>query len=157
MALNEAIIEEVLNSIQKPQSQQRTSLENVKDYLTKLGTEYLTSLTKQERLALLRLNISIATRFNDTAQHYYQAGPGTLQAILSEYLNDIHDTNILMFPDPTEAAGQFLALVRGNHHLQALLNDDYEISPETISSYITSVVTLFIKAHQSSTSPTSAG
>ncbi len=148
MALNDSIIEEVLNSIQKPQTQHAPTLETVRSYLTKLGTEYLTSLTQYERLALLRLNISIATRFNNAATNFYKAGPGTMLSMLSDYLNDVDESNVLEFSNPTEAAGQFLALIRGNHHLQALLNDDYQISSETITNYVTSVVTLFINAHQ---------
>ena len=147
-ALNEAILEDVISSLKIPQTEPTLTLEGVRCYLTKLGTEYLTALTKEERLSLVRLNISIATRFNEAAKNFFNKGPGALQNILSSYFDQIAANNILSIPNSKEAAGQFLSLVRGNHHLRALLDEEYKIAPEAIPTYVDNAVTLFINGHQ---------
>lgn len=148
LALNDNIIQELIKKIALSNTLKTRSLEELKRNLYELGKNYLISLTQGHPLSLFRLNLSIATRFQDAAKSYYNLGTHTFQDILSQLFKDVHEANILDIPDTNIAADQFMAMIRGNFHLKALMDIDFQPSSEEISDYVESSVNLFIAGYQ---------
>ena len=147
LALNDRIIKSLIQKIAQSRTLKTGSLEELKQILFELGKDYLTSLTQGHPLSLFRLNLSIATRFKAASMNYYNSGPNAFQDILSHFFNDVHEANLLHIPDTDIAANQFMAMVRGNFHIQALMDVDFQPSSETISDYVESSVNLFVAGY----------
>ncbi len=151
LALNDRIIQDLIKKIALSRTLKTGSLEELKQNLFELGKDYLTSLTQGHPLSLFRLNLSIATRFMDASKNYYNSGPKAFQDILSHFFKEVHEANILNIPDTDIAADQFMAMVRGNFHIQALMDIDFQPSSEAISKYVESSVNLFIAGYRTNT------
>ena len=148
LALNDRIIQDLMQKLVGSRAFKTRSLEELKHNLFELGKDYLTCLTQGHPLSLFRLNLSIATRFKDASLNYYNSGPNALQVFLSQFFKDVDEANILNIPDANIAADQFMAMVRGNFHIKALMDIDFHPSSEAICDYVESSVNLFIAGHQ---------
>ena len=147
LALNDSIIQNLMQKLVGSRVLKPRSLEELKQNLFELGKDYLTCLTEGHPLSLFRLNLSIATRFKDASINYYHSGPNALQIFLSQFFKDVDEANILDIPDSNIAADQFMALVRGNYHIKALMDIDFQPSSEAISGYVENSVHLFIAGY----------
>ncbi len=147
LALNDNVIRALIKKIAPSSTGNTDSLEELKQNLYELGKDYLTSLTQGHPLSLFRLNLSIATRFKDASKNYYNLGPNAFQDILSQFFQDVHEANILHIPDTNIAADQFMGMIRGNFHIKALMDIDFQPSSEAISDYVESSVNLFIAGY----------
>jgi len=151
LALNDCIIKDLINKIAQSRTLKTGSLEELKQNLFELGKDYLTSLTEGHPLSLFRLNLSIATRFKDASKNYYSSGPKAFQDILSQFFKEVHEANILNIPDTDIAADQFMAMIRGNFHIQALMDIDFQPNSEAISNYVENSVNLFVDGYRANT------
>ncbi|GAB5468400.1 MAG: TetR/AcrR family transcriptional regulator [Rhodospirillales bacterium] len=89
--------------------------------LTAIGSGYLNTLLSPDGLALYRAMVSEAPHFPDLAQSFFARGPGRASGALAGVLRDEAEQGRLKIEDPQLAAEQFLALVRGDLHLAAVL------------------------------------
>ena len=151
LALNDSIVKDLIDKIAHSRTLEIRSLEELQQSLFELGKNYLTNLTQGHPLSLFRLNLSIATRFKDASKNYYDSGPKAFQDILSQFFKEVHEANILNIPDTDIAADQFMAMVRGNFHIQALMDIDFQPNSEAISNYVENSVNLFVAGYRANT------
>lgn len=144
LAFNQSMALQILTAITQTKTMDASTIEHVQDNLLKIGNDYLNNILSKERLELLRLNISIASRFKDASIDFYLSGPDVFINILTKYFDEINQNNILTIPNTKFAAEQFASMMRGANHLRALLDVDYECSQESINTYVEHSVNLFI-------------
>ena len=110
--------------------------DGVDSLLKHVGRQYLTLLSDVDVIRMFRLMASEVETHPDTVRSFYETGPlsttRNVAAILSEHLPDASDDNGLA----QQAATEFLALVRGEYHMQLLLGTRDSISDEEMSTHL---------------------
>ena len=148
IALNESMISNILVSISIIQDDTQQTLETLNTNLTNLGMNYLSNLLKEENRALFRLNVSIAHRFKLAATEFYVHGPAKVHTLLNNYFEKLNHSQLLNIPNTNIAAAEFMAAVRGNIHIEALLDVDYIPTQEEIAQNVNSAVNMFINGYK---------
>lgn len=146
--LSNFLCSEVIGSVKIPPLPQEHTPEITHKLLTQFGHSYIKNILKDEIVGLFRLNIAIVYRFEDVAHDFYKNGPQKLQNTLAEYLQEVASSNILNIKDPKLAAGQFMALIRSDVHLNAVFDKNYEICPNVIEQTIDGAVDLFMNGYR---------
>jgi len=148
LALNDAMVDGLVKKIKSLNTLNTHSIDDIRQSLMFFGNKYISALLQEHRLSLFRLNLSIATRFQDAAKNYYQFGPQTIQDSLSQFFQDAHEKKLMNIANPTFAAVQFMGLIRGNDHIHALLEIGYRPDDTELSDYVESCVTLFLNGYK---------
>jgi len=148
LALNETMIDGLIKKIKSLSTLNTHTFSDIRSSLIIFGNRYINALLQEHRLSLFRLNLSIATRFQDAAKNYYKSGPQVIQDSLSDFFKDAHEKKLLCIPNATFAASQFMALIRGNDHIHALLEIGYRPDDTVLSDYVESSVTLFLNGYK---------
>lgn len=148
LALNDVMVNKALQIISQTGNMDATSITTVQRSLERIGTNYLTNITTKDCLALFRLNLSIAARFKDAALNYYLTGPEQLNKKLTIFFTDINQAGVLNIPNSEIAAEQFSSMIRGTIYQRALLDINYEFTPEYLQEYVEQSVKLFINGHK---------
>ena len=90
--------------------------------LTVIATRYLDLVLAREAIALNRIIMAEVTRFPMLRQIFWSAGPERHRAEIESFIRRAAAAaGSLAAPNPRLAAGQFLALARGDTHLCSLL------------------------------------
>lgn len=145
-ALNDAILgEKRLELVETSKPMQASTFDEMRSCLAAFANNYLEIILHLDRLALLRLNISLANRYPKAASQFYTTGPETAVKILEKFFASLQEQKLLNIADSRFAATSFLALLRGNHQIRALLDPAYRLPEQTRTAHIDNVVTQFIK------------
>lgn len=91
------------------------------DALMKFGERFVDVVFSPGKIAMMRLIISEAAQFPDLARGYFESGPQFVRERLANYIRRAADAGKLSASDPALAASQFLGLVIGSDHLDALI------------------------------------
>ncbi|MDH2329186.1 TetR/AcrR family transcriptional regulator [Cereibacter sp. SYSU M97828] len=84
----------------------------------------------------------------DLSVQFFEQGPQRIVAKLAEAFAQLNAAETLHIPDPIIAAEQFMALIRGNMHINALLGVPAQNDPEARDAYIRSSVDLFLRGYR---------
>ncbi|GEK67900.1 TetR/AcrR family transcriptional regulator [Paracoccus denitrificans] len=114
--------------------------------LAQIAKRYLKAITAAATIQQLHLlcqprarDVRAATAFFDTGP---QAAVRQVDALLQRYC----DQGVFAIPAPRMAAEQFLAMVRGNEHMRALLDLPPGRDEQALDIYLASCVDLFMRA-----------
>jgi AcrR family transcriptional regulator len=143
-ALFKAIVAQVSDRVLSaltPQSEGK----DFKVTLVDMGTRYLEVMTSPEGIALYRAMVAEAPHFPDLANTFLRNGPYRASKHLAEYLRTYAHDNDLDMANPELAAAQFMGAVRGDAHLQAVLNGQTP-SKEDIQLIVTSASESFLSS-----------
>lgn len=151
LALNELMLDELINSIKKCGPMNNPTIDDIRETLTNFGINYVRTISEPDSVAITRLNISIAKRFKKAAQNYYFSGPRVVEKMLTDYFRRMTSTGLLKMTDCETSANLFAALVRGNDHYRTLLDAEFERDTDQVAKQIDEAVTMFLKAYSTET------
>jgi len=117
------------------------------DSLKQLGQSYLGLLLSPSALGLYRIVVAETPRFPALGQAFYAAGPELVKKRLAEYLARAGADGQLSVCDPVQAAGHFLALLRGDLQLRALFGAGPVPGRSVIAHAVAAMVQCFMTAY----------
>ncbi len=117
-----------------------------KDMLLEIGRGFINLLLSEGAIQIYRLAVGNAEQHPHLAQLFYKAGPQHAVRTVADYLARQHDLDVLNITDAQQAACQFLAMLKGDAVMQAVLNVGNQ-EPSQVDDYIKSCVALFIRAY----------
>lgn len=89
--------------------------------LTLFGRHFVSLLTRRQTLGFFRMVIAESHRFPELGRIFYESGPIRMKARLTDLMTRLDASGRLAIPDPARAAEQFVGMLKGEHHLHALL------------------------------------
>ena len=121
----------------------------LKETLGILARTYLDVVLSPSGLALYRVAIAESARFPALAHTFYRAGPQVSARLVADLLAGASQSGEVNFGDTSleAAACMFVNLVRSELQLQYLTYPDSPPSAAQIDTWVTNVVTLFMRAY----------
>jgi len=113
--------------------------------LTVIATRYLDLVLAREAIALNRIIMAEVTRFPTLRQIFWSAGPERHRAEIESFIRRAAAAGSLAAPNPRLAAGQFLALARGDTHLRSLLKYEDPTTSTARGAAVASALTTFLE------------
>ncbi len=141
--LFEAILRDHAESVLQPLCIEGVSADPESGLLA-AGERYLTSVLEPSVVAWWRAICAEAPHAPELREVFLSEEGGPIQQAVAFYLAEKVREGRLELSDPTQAAGQFLALLRGHLHLRALAGDPVQVTPQEIARQVRSAVQLFI-------------
>ena len=92
--------------------------EDLEVLLTRFGAAFLTKIYEPVSLDVHRLILSEGVRFPELGQAFFRSGPDAVVEELRATLERFQLAGQISCDDLRLAAGQFLGMVRGDHHLR---------------------------------------
>jgi TetR/AcrR family transcriptional regulator, mexJK operon transcriptional repressor len=114
--------------------------------LTTFAVNTLRFLLEERSLAIHRVVISESVRFPELGRAFYDNGPGVFRRVFGDWLAQQTAAGRLSVPDPSQAADQFIGLLRGGLYLRATLG----LTPPTeaeVDAAVSSAVAAFVRAY----------
>jgi hypothetical protein len=108
----------------------------IRDRLQQIARELLDLVLDPSSLSLSRIALGASYRFPTLGHSIYGARINKLHAVLADILEQAAKDGCLAVNDPTVAAEQFLALVRGELHLHCLYDPSFQPSRVKIERQI---------------------
>lgn len=112
--------------------------------LTELGVSIMTAATSPSAISLYKAAISESARFSAAAEAFWQHGPHQALSQICHLLEAAYTRGELQLEDCAMAARQFLAMLRGDLHLQLVFGLRGAPGAKEISSHVASVVAVFL-------------
>jgi TetR/AcrR family transcriptional regulator, mexJK operon transcriptional repressor len=106
-------------------------------------TRFLLEPTTQ---AIYRVVVAECVRFPELAQAFYESGPAHFLAFFSSWIGRQMRAGRLRAADPTLAAEQFVALVRGDIHLRISIGLPVPHDAAAIERHVGDAVDTFLRA-----------
>ena len=127
-ALFAGVVEEMCETIADPELARAMARLPLRGALETFGRRSLEWIFAPEALGLHRVVMAESRRFPELGRMFYDRGPATNVATLGAYL--ARNTNGALRPkDAERLAAEFMSLLRGYEHMQALLGLDGPLSP----------------------------
>lgn len=146
-ALFSAVVEAECRAFARTFSEVSFERRDLGDSLKRLGESYLGLLLAPSALGLYRIVVAEAPRFPALGEAFYAAGPELVRRRLTDYLRRVCADGRLSMRDPAVAAGHFLALLRGELQLRALLGVGLAPGRTAIAQKVAAVVEYFMAAY----------
>ncbi len=118
-----------------------------REMLIEIGHRFASLLTSQEVIAMFRIVMNHADQHPQISRLFYESGPLPTCNAVAGYLARQHALGNLVVTHPARAAKQLMSLLKGEYHLEYLLNLDNKPRLDEIDGYIQHSVDLFLKAH----------
>ena len=112
--------------------------------LLRIARSFLGVLAEPRVLAIFRMVVAEAARFPDLGPIFYDSGPGTTAAGVTDYLARAHRQGMICADDPALAAYQFLGMLRGDLQLRMLVGG---VDVPDIEHIAQAAVTTFLRAY----------
>ncbi len=119
-----------------------------REMLIEIGHRFAALLTSSEVIAIFRIVMNHADQHPQISRLFYESGPLPTCSAVANYLAQQHALGHLYIPHPQRAAKQLMSLLKGEYHLEYLLNLEDKPRLDEIDGYIQNSVDLFLKAHQ---------
>ena len=100
-------------------------------------------------VGIFRIAVTEANRFPELVRSFYDEGPGRTIARLAEVLEAATKRGEIETRDCALAAAHFVALIRGNFHLQVVLGIRPPPDVEEVQAFVRSAVDLFLNGFRS--------
>lgn len=126
--------------------------------LLHLGNGIMSALTSRSAVGLYKLAVSESSRFGAAANAYWEEAPQRAIEAVREVLQQAHQRGEVTVHDPALAARQFVAMLRGDIHLEILFGSRKCPGSTEIHTRVESAVDLLLcgamAADRSSLQPT---
>jgi TetR/AcrR family transcriptional repressor of mexJK operon len=116
----------------------------IRDRLHRIARELLDVVLDSSLLSLSRIALGASYRFPTLGHSIYGARTKELHAVLADIIEQAAKEGCLLVDDPTVAAEQFLALIRGELHLHCLYDPSFRPSSAKIERQIKGGIDCFI-------------
>jgi TetR/AcrR family transcriptional regulator, mexJK operon transcriptional repressor len=117
-----------------------------RDVLIALAREYY-ALMSQDGFDFMRMVMSLAGRFPETARDFYEEGPARTLAALTKWIADEVRLGRLEVADPTLTAEHFLAMILGHVQLRGLLKVGRPLPDREVERRAAYCADAFLRAH----------
>jgi TetR/AcrR family transcriptional repressor of mexJK operon len=121
--------------------------------LRAIGLGFLTLLTSPESVRLYRLVVGNAGAHPEVGRIFYETGPRTFIPRLSALLERRDAEGEIAIAEPTLAAAQFFAMLRGELHLRLALGVQAKVGRKELERYVEACVDLFLRGYAARPSP----
>ncbi len=101
-----------------------------------------------EAIALHRMMVANSGQSTHLAELFYAAGPKRTLASFERFLREAIAAGELEIKEPARAAGHFLVLLKGLHHMRQLVGCGGEMSDKERDAHIKSTVDMFLRAYR---------
>jgi len=112
--------------------------------LTELGQRLMGIYMSPTVLGIYRIAITEANRFPDLVRSFYEQGPGRITMRLAEVLEAAVQRGVIETDSCLQAADHFMAMIRGNLHLQVVLGLRPPPSEEEATKVVGSAVEIVL-------------
>lgn len=119
----------------------------VQSVLRDLAAHLMDLLLSEDAIKLHRLCIAGVDQFPEICRLFYDAGARNLLTLFSAYLERQVSAGTMNIDNCEFAAQQFLFMVKGEAHMEALLDLKDQIKVELMEEYLDSCVECFLKAY----------
>ena len=116
----------------------------IRDRLHRIARELLDVVLDSSSLSLSRIALGASYRFPTLGHSIYGARIKELHAVLADIIEQAAKEGCLLVDDPTVAAEQFLALIRGELHLHCLYDPSFRPSSAKIERQINAGIDCFM-------------
>jgi TetR/AcrR family transcriptional regulator, mexJK operon transcriptional repressor len=116
----------------------------IRDRLQRIAREFLDLILDPSILSLFRIAVGASYRFPALGHSIYGTKLKEAHAVLADIIEQAAKDGCLMVDDPTVAAEQFLALVRGELYLHGLYDPDFRPSRVKIERQIDAAIDCFM-------------
>lgn len=118
--------------------------------LLAVATAYAELLVSPPVVQVFRMVVAEAPRFPELGRAFYEGGPRLLHDRLAAYLARAVAQGRLAIADPRLAAQQFFAMMRGEHHLLAVIGLDPPgtVPPSEIADIAERATDMFLRAYR---------
>lgn len=124
---------------------QVTKSDDLRRTLTTFGESYLRTVVSGDGLSLFRAVASETPYLPELGERFLHDATNRVSRLLADYFEDQNQRDAAqLIQDPMWAAGQFLALVRGQTHFAALFGGKAP-SPKEIKTAVASSVDMFLR------------
>ncbi|MGF1529391.1 MAG: TetR/AcrR family transcriptional regulator [Candidatus Competibacterales bacterium] len=117
-----------------------------REMLLTVGQRFVRLIASPEAVAIYRLAVANAEQHPTIARLFFHAGPLPTLEALTDYLARCHGAKRLLIPEPRVAAGQFLAMVKGEHDMRRILNVE-PLDTASVEAYVARCVDVFMAAY----------
>jgi TetR/AcrR family transcriptional regulator, mexJK operon transcriptional repressor len=118
--------------------------ENVSEVLRHVAQNFVDIFLTERAVIFQRAILSVVPRLPSIGATIYETGPKALTERLAQYLAQAHDEGRLKIANPTLAATQFLAVVRGDLDIRGLLLPANPPSRAEVEAQIDAGIDLFL-------------
>lgn len=112
--------------------------------LLDIGDGLVNSMMSRSALGLYKVAVSESSRFKEVADLYWTLGPKRLIEHIRRVLEEARQRGEVYVADCALAARQFVAMLRGDLHLQIIFGMRLPPTPAEIEAHVKSVVTVFL-------------
>lgn len=116
----------------------------IRDRLHRIARELLDVVLDSSSLSLSRIALGASYRFPTLGHSIYGTRIKELHAVLADIVEQAAREGCLLVDDPTVAAEQFLALIRGELHLHCLYDPSFRPSSAKIERQINAGIDCFM-------------
>lgn len=119
----------------------------VRRQLEAIGRAFFGLITRPESIALHRLITAGTATSHKLAQLFWDSGPRLVHEDFEKFLQQEVEDGQLDIDDVPRAAGQFMALIKGELHARMLCGCSQPITPEEIDVHVRATVEFFLRAY----------
>jgi hypothetical protein len=118
--------------------------ERLDEMLLELGTAIVTAMVSPSAIGLHKAAISECARFDGAVAAYWASGPEQAIERIRNILLDARERGEIGFDDCGIAARRFLAMLRGNFHMEIVLGLRSAPGSKEVRDHVTFVVAVFL-------------
>jgi TetR/AcrR family transcriptional repressor of mexJK operon len=120
---------------------------DLREALLAVGTVYAELLVSPKGVQTFRMVVAESPRFPELGRAFYEGGPRLIREKLTAYLLRAEAQGKLALGDARLAAQQFLAMLRCEHHLRALIGLGEVAGSDDIARVVTAATDVFLRAY----------
>lgn len=139
-----AVVTEVAKNLDRAVPKVNSNGATLAESLEQYGLSYLAAALAPDTLALVRCVLAEGKRFPELADRFLELGPQKVANHLAEYLTEYAERSGLPISDPYCSAVQFIGMLRGELHFEALAGKSVDPKGERARKAVKHAVDLFI-------------
>lgn len=144
-ALFEAVMAQACEEVLAPMDQPLEPQDDLQSELAAFGRRLLDALLAPPALALHRVVQADGAKFPIVAETFYAFGPDRTYARLAARFAELADEGRPLKAEPSEAARQFVSLLRGDLHLRVTAGAAPPPSRTVIRDHVEAAVDVFLR------------
>lgn len=121
----------------------------LRERLLQIGRGFVDLIMDEEVISFYRMMAAQARHDDQLGKLFYDAGPAPTVRQFARLLSSANESGELAVPEPQTAAEHFFCLLKGVHHLQALMACRGPLNNDERTRHVHDVVALFLRAYQS--------
>lgn len=121
--------------------------ENLRNYLTRILTNFLKHIIQPENIAFIRLVLNQTQKDPALALYIHENGAKMIQMTIARVLAEAHEKGDLNCPQPNNSAMLYFGILR-DYEWRIILGVDLDINEQEVINHIEYCVDRFLDGHQ---------